>query len=188
MKKTWIGILSVFLLAGCANMEKYYQSVDSANQRQVEAARARAEADAIKYQALMRIAESGDVTAKVAATMALAMGETANRPTQVVVPAQPQNEALQWASILVPGITQLGMGYYNMKQNINSSNNSRILGISTNQTFGQFASEINSPVIVEQPDPVIVQQPDPVIVQQPDPVIVNPVVVNPVIVPVPVTP
>ena len=166
-------IAAALALTGCASYTDYYRSVDAANARQVEVQRAQAEADAIRYQALMRIAESGDATAKVAATMALALG-TQGRHVPLAVPAQPQNEALQWASILVPGVTQ-GMGiYYNAKTNMNANNNATALGLSTNQTFGQFATEINSPTVVTQPPPLVVTQPPPVIVPTPDPIIVEP--------------
>lgn len=169
-------------LTGCSTAGDYYKSVDASNAHNVSLAKAHAEAEAIRYQALMRIAESGDATAKVAATMALALGAN-TRQVQAAV-AQPQrSEALEWASILVPGVTQGLSIYYNTKASINANNNATALGLNTNTTFGQFASEINDPTIVTQPAPVVVTQPAPVIVEQPDPVIVKPEVVNPVVVP-----
>ena len=111
--------------------------------------------------------------------MALAMGGQGLRAQAAVAQPLP-NEALQWASVLVPGVTQ-GLGiYYNAKTNINANDNATALGINTNGTFAQFASEINSPVVVKQPAPLVVEQPAPVIVR---PEIVNPVVVDPVVVP-----
>lgn len=176
-------IAAALLLAGCSNMGQYYASVDAANVRQVEVAKAHAEAESVRYQALMRIAESGDATAKVAATMALAFGGQGQRTTQTVTPSVPQNEALQWASIIVPGVTQGMSIYYNAQTSMRSSDNATRLGLSTNATFGQFASEIaKDPLVVTQPDPVIVTQPEPVIVP---PTVVNPVVVDPVVVTVP---
>lgn len=164
----------VAALTGCSNMGDYYKSVDQTNIRAVEAERARAEADQARYMALARIAESGDATAKVAAAMALAVGSSASLRTGLIAPSQPQNEALQWASILVPGITQ-GLGIrYNAMTAINASNNATQLGISTNAAFTHFGSEISKlPLVVQQPAPVIVEQPAPVIVEQPDPIIVN---------------
>ena len=179
MKKLASMAVAALVLTGCASYGDYYASVDSANARQVEAQRAQAEADAIRFQALMRIAESGDETAKVAATMALAL--TGQRPVApMATPAVPQNEALQWASILVPGVTQGLSIYYNTRLGMRQSDNATALGLNTNATFGQFASEIaKPPVVVNQPDPVVVTQPAPIIVPAPDPVIVNPVVVTP---------
>jgi len=169
---------AALVLTGCSTAGDYYKSVDASNAHNVSLAKAHAEAEAVRYQALMRIAESGDATAKVAATMALALGAN-TRQAQAAV-AQPQrSEALEWASILVPGVTQGLSIYYNTKASINANDNATRLGINTNQTFGQFASEINAPVVVTQPDPVIVTQPAPVIVP---PTVVNPVIVDPVIV------
>lgn len=165
-------------LTGCSTAGDYYKSVDNTNARNVELAKAHSEAEAVRYQALMRIAESGDATAKVAATMALALGG-GNRQVQAAVAQPVRSEALEWASILVPGVTQGLSVYYNTRATMNASDNATQLGINTNATFGQFASEINSPVVVTQPSPVVVTQPAPVIVQ---PEVVNPVVVDPVIV------
>ena len=175
--KTLIAVAAL-VLAGCSTAGDYYKSVDASNQHNVALAKAHAEAEAVRYQALMRIAESGDATAKVAATMALALG-TGTRQAQAAVVQPQRSEALEWASILVPGLTQGLSIYYNTKANINANDNATTLGINTNQTFGQFASEINAPVVVTQPDPVIVPQPAPVIVP---PTVVNPIVVDPVIV------
>jgi len=175
--KIWAMFL-VLPLVGCASYGEYYSSVDAANTRQVEAQRAFAESEAIRYQALMRIAETGNDTAKVAATMALAFSGQQGSRVQMAVPSAPQNEALQWASILVPGITQGLSIYHNAKLGMRQSDNATALGLNTNYTFGQFASEIaKEPVVVNQPSPVIVNQPDPVIVYQPQPTIVNPVIV-----------
>jgi hypothetical protein len=180
MKKILI-VAGALILAGCSTAGDYYKSVEASNAHNVQLAKAHAEAEAVRYQALMRIAESGDATAKVAATMALALG-AGTRQAQAAV-AQPQrSEALEWASILVPGVTQGLSIYYNTKASINANNNATRLGINTNATFGQFASEINAPVVVTQPDPVIVTQPTPLVVEQPAPVIVNPVVVQPEVV------
>ena len=165
-------------LAGCSTAGDYYKSVDASNTHNVQLVKAHAEAEAVRYQALMRIAESGDTTAKVAAAMALALSGQGLKVQAAVAQPVP-SEALQWASILVPGVTQ-GLGiYYNTRANINANNNATALGINTNQMFGQFASEINAPVVVTQPNPVVVTQPAPVVVP---PTIVNPVVVDPVVI------
>lgn len=166
-----IPLLLIFTLTGCASYGEYYASVDAANARQVEAQRAQAEADAIRFQALMRIAESGDETAKVAATMALALSGGRGVPA-MAVPSQPQNEAIQWASILAPTLMQ---GFQIIESNRTQrrmNDNSTRLGLSTNDVWLTLGTR----------DPLVVTQPAPVIVPSPDPVIVNPVVVNPVIV------
>ena len=181
MKKhimTIVAVASMLIVTGCSTAGDYYKSVDRTNARNVEIAVANARAEEARYNALAQIAASGDATTKVAATMALALGGTKQSPQAAV--AQPlQSEALQWASILVPGVTQ-GMGiYYNTKATINASDNATALGINTNSTFGVMAKEINNPVVVTQPKPTVVTQPTPVIVR---PEVVRPEVVNPMIV------
>lgn len=167
------------LLTGCSTSGDYYKSVDNSNLRNVELAQAHAQAETARYQALARIAETGDSASRVAAAMALAMGGQGLRAQAAVAQPLP-NEALQWASVLVPGVTQsLGI-YYSARTSMNASDNATALGINTNGTFAQFASEINSPVVVKQPAPLVVEQPAPVIVR---PEIVNPVVVDPIVVP-----
>lgn len=173
-----VAAASVIILAGCSTAGDYYKSVDATNARNVEIAIASAKAEEARYKALSEIAASGDATAKVAATMAIALG--ANRQTYQAAVAQPmQSEALQWASILVPGVTQ-GLGiYYNTKATINANDNATALGMNTNTMFGVMAKEINDPTVVVQPSPTIVTQPSPVIV---NPEVVRPEVVQPVIV------
>lgn len=174
---------TALVLTGCSTAGDYYKSVDASNAHNVQLAKAHAEAEAIRYQALMRIAESGDATAKVAATMALALGAN-TRQAQAAV-AQPQrSEALEWASILVPGVTQGLSIYYNSKQAISANNNATRLGLDTNATFGQFAGEINAPVVVQAPTPEVVIVPPTVV--RPEvvkPEVVTPEIVNPVVVP-----
>lgn len=180
-------ICAAALLTGCANYGEYYKSVEASNTAMVAAVRAQAEADAVRFNVLMRIAESGDATAKVAATMALALGGQRSAQAPAVA-AQPQNEALQWASVVVPGVTQGLMGYYSMRTNMRQSDNSTALGMSTNATMlgmGELMAKDPlvvtqpAPVVVTQPEPVIVEQPAPIIVTQPEPIIQDPIVVTP---------
>ena len=187
MKYVLAGLLASVVLVGCSSSGDYYKSVDASNARNVELVQAQAVADAARYAALAKIAETGDATAKVAATMALALGSNAR--VQAAAVAQPQrSEALEWASILVPGVTQ-GMGiYYNAQTSMNANNNATRLGIDTNTVYKHFASEINDPTVVTQPSPVIVTQPEPTIVQpevvrpeiviQPLPTVLEPVIVQ----------
>ena len=182
MRKIVLGLITALFLTGCTSYGDYIKSVDASNARQVEAQKAQAEAEIAKYTALRYIAESGNETAKIAATMAIAL-TTSQRSVAMAVAAQPQNEALQWASILSP-VAMHGMSLsYNTKLAIRQSDNATIMGINTNQTYRGFASEINDPTIVMQPAPI--PQPAPVIVTQPpynDPIIVRPEIVQPTIV------
>jgi hypothetical protein len=188
-------------------MGDYYKSVDSTNLRQVEATKAQSEAETARYIALARIAETGDTTARVAATMALALGGSSNRQgANLVSPVVPQNEALQWASILVPSVTQLGMGLYNKQVQINANNNNRAiqeanitkdlgLGLGYQQTYLGFAKEINDPKIVTNStvtEKAVIVKPEVVVNTIEKPLVVdtkvvypgtvNPVIVNPTVV------
>jgi outer membrane murein-binding lipoprotein Lpp len=139
-------ICSVALLAGCAGNGDYYRSIDQANKLNADVARAQAEAQAARYAALGTIAAgSGDAQTKLAAVMALALGTSgqAAPANTSMVPAAPQpSQALQWASILLPTVGQLGTGYYGMRTSITASNNARDLGISTNQAFTALGGSI----------------------------------------------
>ena len=191
--KLLAALLSSFILFGCTSMGDYYKSVDSTNLRQVEATKAQSEAETARYIALARIAETGDTTARVAATMALALGGSSNRQgANLVSPVVPQNEALQWASILVPSVTQLGMGLYNKQVQINANNNNRAiqeanitkdlgLGLGYQQTYLGFAKEINDPKIVTNStvtEKAVIVKPEVVYPGTVNPVIVNPTVVT----------
>ena len=91
-------VLCLVLMAGCASStSEYYEAVQ-------KAAEANALASKAKYDALSKIASSGDGQAASAAVMALALTQT---PT--VTPVPQQSQALQWASILVTPVTNLGM-------------------------------------------------------------------------------
>lgn len=173
-------ILLAALLTGCANMGDYYASIDGANARQVEAMRAASEADAIRYQALMRIAESGDATAKVAAAMALALGGQSRSMPQMAIPQQPPNEALQWASVVVPALGQGLQTWANLRLGLRQSDNALARDGLMWGTVGGMAGHIaKDPLVVEQPAPVIVTQPPPLVIEQPEPVVVEPIIVEP---------
>lgn len=138
MKIVALAILMVMSLVGCASPE--YERYAKA---QTDIAVARHTAEAEKYKAMSEIAKSGDSTAKVAAVMAMAMG-TGNT-AQTVVQAPQASQALQWASILVPGLTQVAGMRYNYKGQKAASDNATALGISTNNTFAAMAGKIQAP-------------------------------------------
>lgn len=125
-------------LSGCATGQ--YDAYVKAN---TELATARANADAARYKALSDIAGSGDSSSKIAAVMALALGGggTNSAPQQIEAP---RNEALQWASILVPSLTQIVGMDYNYRMNKTQSDNAREVAISTNSTYSTMGGQIAS--------------------------------------------
>ena len=198
MKILLIVALASSLLMGCANTEYLAYS-----RAQIEIEVSKNLALSAKYKAMEAIAQSGDSTAKVAAVMALSMGSQGGSSQGTAIAAPAPNQALQWASVLVPGVTQvLGMRY-NYLSTVTQSNNSAAVAQSTNSAFVGIAGKIqatntsntilsgtgslgtgtyttvdntSTPTVV---NPLVVTQPEPVIV---DPVVVNPLIVNPVVV------
>jgi len=132
-------LLSLLVLAGCASPE--YAQYSKA---QTDIAVARHTADAAKYKAMADIAAQGDSSAKVAAVMAMALGSNTNG-AQTAIQAPQANAALQWASILVPGLTQVAGMRYNYLSQQTASNNATALGISTNTTFAGISGKIQAP-------------------------------------------
>lgn len=140
-------LTTALILGGCASTTEY--GTYAQGQAHIETARYAAEA--AKYKAMADIAASGDATAKVAAMFALAMG--GNGPgagghgasTQLKAPEAPGQSILQWASVLVPALTQ-GYGIYsNTKLGMTNSNNAARIAESTNSTFLGIAGKIQSP-------------------------------------------
>lgn len=127
------------LLTGCASTdyERYAQA-------QTDIAAARHNAEAARYQALATIASTGTDSARVAAVMALALG-AGNQPQAQQIAAPQPNQALQWASLLVPAVTQaVGIRYQFLSQQV-QSDNATALGISTNAAFVGLAGRIQAP-------------------------------------------
>ncbi len=182
MKKTILAvIIGAFALAGCASSGEYEKYLAA----QEKIAFARSASETARYNALAKIAESGDAVAKVAAVITINATAGAQQPTQQLnAPVSNGQTALQWASILVPALTQTAGIVTNasvMKLQSNNqtqsaivqSNNNAQVHMNTNQTMRDIAN------LITVPEPVIVTQPAPVIVTQPAPIIVEPVIVQP---------
>lgn len=121
-------IIAALAIAGCASPD-YAQYAKSAEASSVA-----------RSKALSDIAASGDSSAKVAAVMALALGAGNN-----TLAAPAPNAALQWASILVPSLTQVaGMRYQYLGQQT-ASNNAAAVAISTNATMQGISGQIQAP-------------------------------------------
>jgi hypothetical protein len=132
-----VALAATAVLAGCASTrEMYYGSIDSANARAVEIADTRAQAEIARINALVQIAQNGSETSRVAAAMALAFsGQNAAGVPRPIAPQIPQNEALQWAQVLVPAATALAGGYFSYRQATTTAGYSRDVAISTNESF-----------------------------------------------------
>jgi hypothetical protein len=148
MKKliaTILAALAILVLSGCATGQ--YEAYAAA---QTATAQARHQAEAERYKALAAIAMSGSDTARVAAVMSLSGlgggGAQAAQPgPAITAPRSPGDTALQWASILLPSVTQLYSIGQQVKLGTRQSDNATTLGVSTNAAFVGLAGKIQAP-------------------------------------------
>lgn len=127
-------VAALGLLTGCA-ASKEYSSYLAAHQAAHESLAA---AEKARYAAIAEIAKtSNDPSARTAAVMALAMGKSNTQPAPA---APPQNQALQWASVLVPALTNLGTGYFGYQLGVAQSNNNRDATVAGYNAFGSIAT------------------------------------------------
>jgi len=128
-------------LTGCASTD--YTRYTTAQQAM---AASKAQADTARYNALADIAKNGSDTARVAAVMALAMGGQAPQQSQALAAPQ-RSDALMWASVLVPAVTQAYSIAKSADVAINASNNAYLTSASTTAGFVGIASQIQAPVV-----------------------------------------
>lgn len=132
-------LILIFALAMSACASPDYAKYTAANTA-IETARHNA--DAAKWQAMAQIAGQGDATAKVAAVMAMAMGQGQAAGSTIQAPSA--SPALQWASVLVPGLTSVMGMRYNYLSTTVQSNNARDVAVSTNATFAGMGNSIGA--------------------------------------------
>ncbi len=140
MKRILAIIIALFLSAcSTTDYDKYAHAQEAI-------ATSRATAETARYDALARIAESGDPQAKIAAVMAIAMGGQGNaqQVQQVAAPVPVGQTLLQWAGVIVPAVTQIYGIQQNARVAINSSNNAAAVAQSTNSTFAGMGNTIGS--------------------------------------------
>lgn len=132
-------LLLALALTGCASPD-YAKYVESNTAIET----AKHQADAAKWRAMADIAGQGDATAKVAAVMAMAMGQGQAAAGNGLRAPEP-NQALQWASILIPSLTQVAGMRYQYLSSTAQSNNAASVAISTNGTLLGIAGRIQAP-------------------------------------------
>lgn len=138
MNKAILGsivVAAALLLGGCATgYDKYLEQVQKVNQSIVDAKKAAASADETRFMALAYTAKTAtDAGTKQMAVMGIAMARSSsegggNAP-QMIVPQPPQNEALQWAQLIIPGGTNVAGAFFNYKLGAKQSDNNTALGI-----------------------------------------------------------
>lgn len=144
MKRLALPLL-ILAITGCATGQ-----YDAYAKAQGDIARYKADAEVARFKALALIAGSDSESARIAAVMAIAMGGNAGT-AQAQQIAAPQNEALQWASILVPGLTSVAGMYYSNRSAMSAADASARVSESTNTAFTAMAGKIQAtPVVVPQ--------------------------------------
>lgn len=172
-----IACAALLVLGGCATGD-YAIYADS--QSKIESARHAADAE--KYKALASVAATGSDTARVAAVMALALGNNGSGPggsapgSASLRAPEANNTFLQWAGVLVPGITQAYGIHANMRLSMTQSDNSAGVARSTNDTMRGIAGLIQAPGAITNTDRHDTVTPAPVVVTPPAPVVITPVV------------
>lgn len=142
MKTLIILFCALLALTGCASGD--YQAY---GQAQAAVAQAKANADTARYQALSKIAESGTESSRIAAVMALALGNgSQTQATQIAAP-QP-SQALQWAQVLAPSLTSIASMHYASRTALASADSAARVSESTNSAFVGIASKIQAPIAV----------------------------------------
>ena len=147
MKRLIIAALAAVALAGCAtSQDKYYEAIKA------QADAAKAQQDRIEGQ-ITALAATGDAQAKGMA-MAYWIMKGAKGGDSVVRIQPPQDKALQWASILVPGLTNL----YSIQQNtrVNLAN----IEATTERyglTMGAFGTLAGQGIDAAAKDPLVIQ-------------------------------
>lgn len=169
MKKIITLILAATALAGCASNDYALYA-----KGQAESDTARHNADAAKYKAMADIAAAGTESAKVAAVMALALGAQGSAGQGNRLQAPQASSALQWAQVLVPGLTQMAGIAANMQVATTQSNNAARAAESTNASFVGIASQIQAAPTITTTTTTTTDRHDAV---TPAPVVITPVTV-----------
>jgi len=122
-RAAWICLVAM-LLPGCSTTQAYQQYALAIQ----HAAEARSAAQVEQSKAIMQLALSGDATTKTVAVMLLAMQSGAKEQVNI---EPPRNEALQWAQVLLPSLTAVGLGWYGYRVATTQSNNAANVAIAS---------------------------------------------------------
>lgn len=147
----WVVMAFAVAMTGCAATGDYYAAVRDSNAAQVQIAQARASAETARVKALSDLAASGDSAGRVAAAMALALGGERGGQVQALVPSPMQSEALQWASVLAPAVTNLGLGVVNAATVRHQASMSRDVAVSSNAAFSSLGGQIGAAGVAGYP-------------------------------------
>jgi len=157
-------LVPLMFLVGCASTSEYYESVQHANDSRSKVELAKAQAEVERIRALQNISQNGDPSAQTAAVMALALtGQQSgsSNSSDTVTPRQPrsgQEIALDWAGVLIPGVTTLYGINRNSAVREQQINANRDVSINSNRTmlgFGQLAAGNEATIVGNGDDRVL---------------------------------
>ena len=121
------GLIVSVALAGCATPPPGYTDYAAAIKSM---AAQQAAASIAASEAIAEIAKTGSDAARVAAVMMLGL-QAQQTKTPVMEP--PRDQALQWASVIMPSLTNIGLAYFGAKVAMNASDNN---ASTTNASYG----------------------------------------------------
>lgn len=155
-------LVPLIFLTACASTSDYYASVNHANETASKIELAKAQAEVERIRALQEISQNGGPTAQTAAVMSLTFAGQQNQSQQnqprVTNPNQPKtgnDYALEWASVLIPGVTSLYGINRNAAVSMHSSDNQRKVTENTNETmlgFGRLQAGKEVPIVGNSDD------------------------------------
>lgn len=177
------------LLAGCATDNGY---VDAQKEASIAHSKTQSDIAAVRLKSIEAIAASNaSDSAKAMGFMAL-MAQNQTTQAQPYLQPPQQSAALQWAQVLVPGLTQIAGIHANMQVATTQSNNAATVANGTNAAFVGIAGKIQAAPTVTTTtttDRHDVVSPTPITVTpivQITPTVIAPTVVTPIVTPVPV--
>jgi len=118
-------------LSGCATpgYDRYADAI-------AKQAEYRADVERERAKAIIALAQGGDATTRTVAVLMLAMQQGSTQSAQI---EPPRDQALAWASLIVPSATALAGGYFGYRLGITQSNNSAATSIAGYGTMGSIA-------------------------------------------------
>jgi hypothetical protein len=152
-------LIGIFMLAlalvvsGCAstgtdkNFAMQIEAYSSGQRANADVAKAKADAERARYEAIAEIGKTGDATAKVASVIALALGNgsaaSSAQPSSQPLPQLPESDAdkaFKWASLIAGPLTNVAQGFFGYKLGVVQSNNQTAMSIANTNAFASTAA------------------------------------------------
>jgi hypothetical protein len=123
------------------------EAYSSGQRANADIAKAKADAERARYEAIAEIGKTGDATAKVASVIALALGNgsaaSSAQPSSQPLPQLPESDsdkAFKWASLIAGPLTNVAQGFFGYKLGVTQSNNQTAMSIANTNAFASTAA------------------------------------------------